>query len=193
MKKTQIIAISLLLLILFATISVKSISVTPAEISISMESENFISGNTTKKIIVTNDNNFTFNVTWYKEHPNPTSTMRPNKTRITNLSWIDAEPKWLNIPAKSTGDFYIHLNIPEAEENYNQNWETWITFKGGKQVTSGGTFNFEYAIRVYIDTPVVLPAETDDEISIPLLEITILAIIIILLIGFVVIVKKKKT
>jgi hypothetical protein len=173
-------------MLLFPVISAGDISVSPAEITISMENENFINGNTSKKITVTNSYNYTYNITWYIEHPS-SSLMRSNKTCITNLSWVDVEPKWLEIPSKSSGIFYIYLDIPETQENFNKNWETWVTFKGGKQNFSGGVFNLEYAIRVYINTPSI-----EDKINIPFLEIAILSIVIIVLIAVIAIFNKNK-
>jgi hypothetical protein len=120
--------------------------------------------------------------------------MRPNKINIPDLSWVDLEPKWLEIPAKSLGYFYVYLDIPETEENCNKSWETWITFKGGKQKTSVGIFNYEYSIRTYINTPLTLPPSADDEINIPILETAILSIVAIVLIAAITIfIKNKKT
>jgi hypothetical protein len=191
MKKTQIFIIILLLILPFATNSVKSIAISPAEIKISMKNGNFTNGNTSRKITIKNDYNHTHNVTWYIEHPSP-DLMRPNKTNIFDLSWVDLEPKWLEIPAKEIGFFYVHLDIPETGENCNKSWETWITFRGGKQNTSVGVFNYEYSIRTYINTPLTLPPSAEDEINIPLLEIAILSIAAIVLIAVIIIFKKNK-
>ena len=54
--------------------------------------------------------------------------------------------------------------------------------------------NYEYAIRTYIDTPVVLPDATDDKTDIPIIEIAIFFIIIIILLAAIgIIFKPKKT
>lgn len=148
MKKIQISILLFSLILLFPTISAGDMSVSPAEITISMENKNLINGNTSTKITVTNSYYYTYNVTWYIEHPTP-SSIRSNKTYIPDLSWITVEPKWLEIPSKGKGIFYIYLDIPETKENLNKSWETWITFKGVEQ----DFINLEYAIRVYINTP----------------------------------------
>ena len=119
------------------------VNVYPLEITITMNEE-FLSGNTSKKIVVSNNNDFIYNSTWYIEHPNPISWLRPNKTFIPDLSWINVDPNWIRISPNEIGEFYIHLNIPETKENLNQHWETWITFKEGKSNESGGFINQEF-------------------------------------------------
>jgi hypothetical protein len=153
MKKTiPLVLIILLPLIFSSSCEGKGVSVQPPEISITMN-DNFINGNTSKKIAITNNDEYNINVTWYIEHPNPISWMRQNRTCITNLSWIEVKPKWHIVHPKTTEEFYIYLDIPESDDLLNQQWETWITFKINKQENDGDMFNQEYAIRVYIDTP----------------------------------------
>ncbi|MGF3555268.1 MAG: hypothetical protein ACQXXF_08430 [Thermoplasmatota archaeon] len=149
-KNVMIFIVSLL--ILFSSTSsficsAQNVPIEPYEIWIKMDQE-FIKGNTTKKIIITNNKDEDINFTWYIENPAPASK-RQNRTNITNLSWFDIEPKWCNTAPGKKAYFYIHLNIPETEENLNQSWEVWATFRLG----SSGLFNWEHSIRVYIDTP----------------------------------------
>ena len=128
--------------------------------------------------------------------------MRPNRTCILSLSWIDLEPRWLVIPPNNNGEFYIHLDIPENKKCLDQHWETWVTFKGGKQ--DEGFINQECAVRVYIDTPKQatisdnhdqdsLSIAIGDQIKVPLLDIALATIIVmtLLIIGTLVIKKKK--
>lgn len=98
MKKTLALPISLSLLLFFSTLGNASITVQPLELSITMDKE-FIHGNTSKKITITNNNDDSFNATWYIEHPDPISKIRPNRTCMPSLSWVDVEPKWFVIPA----------------------------------------------------------------------------------------------
>jgi len=181
-KKTLTIIALLLFPLIFSTITSADISVQPLEISINMDND-FINGNTSKKITITNNDDYNFNVTWYKEHPN---SIRPSRTNISDLSWIDVEPKWIIIPSKEKGEFYIYLNIPNVDENLGQHWETWVTFKKGER--TGSFINKEYAIRVYIDTPEkntdndqdngVLSISINDQIKIPLQDVAIVLIAI---------------
>ncbi len=152
MKKKTTLSLLLLLPIIFSTLSNATIIIHPLELTIAMDND-FIHGNTSKKIMVKNNNDYTYNVTWYLEHPKPISYLRPDRTFMPDLSWIDVEPKWLIIPPARNRAFYIHLDIPENEELLDQHWETWVTFQLNENETGGGIFEYEYAIRVYIDTP----------------------------------------
>jgi len=194
MKNTTIFFI-IFFFLLCSTVSKASISIQPAELSIVMD-DDFIHGNTFKKITVTNNNADSFNVTWYIEHPDPISKIRPNRTCMPNLSWIDVEPKWAVLPSKGSEAFYICLDVPENDELRDQHWEVWVTFKTGKQTGKQGTINIEQAIRVCIDTPGKI-IDTDDQdhdtfsimigdqLKIPLFDIALAAGIVIasLLIG----------
>jgi hypothetical protein len=200
MKKTFAIFLIIILLLFFSKGVYASISVNPPELLISMTDE-FIHGNTSKRIDVSNNFDYNFNITWYKEHPNPIDWMRPNRSFIPDLSWIYMEPQWFEIPSNSTGSFYIYLDIPKEDENYEQHWETWVTFKKGIQEQGGGFFNQEYAIRIYVDTP---EKTTDtDENGIPLIIVEdqenihwigfLIIPIIILILIVILVIKRKKT
>lgn len=149
MKKTVSLMIIILFLLMLIPICKGEFIVQPREISIIMDNE-FIHGNTSKKIIITNNNDYSTNFSWYLEHPNPISWMRPNKTFIPSLSWIDLNPKWYIIPPDDSVSFYIYLYVPESKDHLKQHWETWVTFKKEYQES---IFNQEHAVRIYIDTP----------------------------------------
>ena len=151
MKRLSILISIILLSLIFASICKGDVIVQPPELSITMDNE-FIHGNTSEKITVTNNNDYDINMTWYLESPNPISWMRPNRTYMPDLSWIDLKPRWNIIPPHNSTNFYIYLSIPEGSDHLNQHWETWITFKQGNS-SGGGLFNQEYAIRTYVDTP----------------------------------------
>lgn len=198
MKKTLILTLTFLLFLTSISICKGNFGVHPRELSITMGNE-FVKGNTLRYITLQNGNNYDINISWYIDHPVPTSDMRPNKTFIPDLSWIDVKPQWQIIPPGSSAAFYIYLDIPENEENLNQHWETWITFKREKKQF----INIENAVRLYIDTPTELITNDDqgsdflsivtgDQTKIHLIDFIIVAVIIILIIiGFLVIRKKK--
>lgn len=152
MKKTLVLSIILLLTLFLSMLGKSTIIFDPLELWITMENE-FVQGNTTKFITIINNNDYSINATWYLEHPNPDSYLRPNKTLIPDLSWVDVEPRWLVISPSGTGRFYIFLDTPTNKELLNQHWETWITFQLDDNNAGGDIFEREYAIRVYIDTP----------------------------------------
>ena len=188
----------IIFLFIFIPICKGDFFVQPREISITMNNE-FVHGNTSKKIMITNNNNYSTNISWYLEHPNPISWMRPNKTFIPTLSYIDLNPKCYIIPTNDTISFYIYLDIPESEENLEQHWETWVTFKEENQES---IFNQEHAVRVYIDTPIELANSNNysqydssmqrkDYINVTLLAISISIVFTIILLALVILTFKK--
>lgn len=164
--------------VIFIQVCSGNISVYPREVSIPMNEE-FIWENSSKKITIENNGDQSVNVSWYLEHPDPIDWMRQNRTIIPNLSWIDAEPKWCIITPHGSKAFYIYLYVPKREENIQQHWETWITFK---QESSGGIFNQEYAVRVYMDTPTEIAFNNQSQ-GLPMSLIMTLSVAIIVIIG----------
>jgi hypothetical protein len=112
-----------------------------------MEDE-FVQGNTSKKVIITNNIEDEINISWYIDNPTQ-DLIRENKTPIPSLAWISIEPVSKVIPPNGSSIFYIHLDIPKEKENINQHWECWPVFKQEESQL----FNWEHAIRLYIDTP----------------------------------------
>jgi len=152
MNKT--IFVLLLLFFLFFTISCQAnVLVEPAELTITI-TDNFLQENTSTNITILNDNNYTINVTWYLEHPNPSTLLRPNRTLIENLTWIHVTPFWHIVNPHAIASFSIFLTIPKRNDLFNQHWETWVTFTPHGEYDHS-VFSQEYAIRVYIDTPVL--------------------------------------
>ena len=200
MHKTLIILITVFTILSFLEVTSAGVNVSPAELSITMN-DGFIQGNTSKKITIYINENDPYNVSWYLEHPNPIDWIRPNKTTIPNLSWIDVEPKWQIIQAYSYANFYIHLSIPEQEDLLGQHWETWVTFKFDN-LNSGSIIGQEYAVRTYIDTPAGTPTDNtsnqgsnenkETENSQPLLIVVAIAVAALLFIIILIVIKKSK-
>lgn len=145
------------ILLLFLPICNANFNITPREISITME-DDFIQGNTSKKVIVTNNIEESINISWYLDHPTQDS-IRENKTLIPSLSWISIFPLWKIIPPNGSTMFYIYLDIPKDKGNLNQNWEIWPVFK--QEETQ--FFSWEHALRLYIDTPEILQNEENKD------------------------------
>ena len=189
MKKTFVLTLIILISLMLPCSCKGAMSVHPLELWITMDGE-FINGNTSKKIMVKNNDDFSVNFTWYIDHPKPISDMRPNKTCIPDLSWVDIEPKWRIAQPGDTVSFYIHLDILESEEYLSQHWETWPTFKQNK---SQGVFGFEHAVRMYIDTPGEVAINNNQDQFSPS-DIVIVAVVAIsLLILGALVYKKKKS
>ena len=157
MRKSFTLLLIFSILLTCSSICKGNFSVQPREISIKMIDE-LIIGNTSKSVIITNNLEESINVSWYLDHPTQ-DLIRENKTLVPSLSWISLEPEWQIIPAKSNTLFYIYLNIPEEKENFNQHWETWPVFK--QEETQ--FFNWEHALRLYIDTPDIFSKEKNKD------------------------------
>ena len=199
MKKIIILTLIILVSLMLPFSCKAAMSVYPLELWITMDNE-FINGNTSKKITITNNDEFSVNITWYIDHPS-SDLMRANKTKIPSLYWISIEPYWRIAQPGDTVSFYIHLDIPEGEENLNQNWEIWPTFKQNK---SQGVFKFEQAVRLYINTPSksiidnnqeqeAFSIKIGDQIKISLFDIGMVTVIIVFLIIGILIVRKNKS
>jgi hypothetical protein len=151
MKKSYVIILLFSILLICSSNCKGNFSATPRELSIKME-DYFISGNSSKKIIVTNQIEENINVSWYLDNPSQ-DLIRENKTLIPSLMWISIEPEWITIPPNGSAFFYIFLDIPEEKNNYNQHWELWPVFK--QEETE--FFNWEHAVRLYVSTPDIDP------------------------------------
>lgn len=169
----------------------------PRELTITMYNK-FIQGNTSRDITIINVNDDSINITWYLDHPNPISWIRPNRTLIPKLTWVDVKPKFQIIPPKGSAKFDIYLGIPNKEENLKKQWETWIVFKEEENKF----INIESTVRLLIDTPSklqnnnqnqdFLSIKIGDDIKIPLSDILLISSIIILVILSLLIIKRKK-
>lgn len=200
MKKIFPLILLSLLSLMFSTVCRADITVQPLELSITMDNE-FMNGNTSKKITITNNNDYSSNISWYLEHPDPISWMRPNKTCIPSLSWVDLDPKWNIVQPDDSMSFYIYLDVPESEDHLEQNWETWVTFK--EKYPEGISMQEEHAVRVYMDTPSEItnsnhgqnessmPREAHINIQLLATAISIFFTVILLVIGILTFKRKK--
>ena len=197
MKKKLFFTIILILFLTSTILGKGNFGVHPLELTIKINDE-FVQGNTSKNIIIRNVNNYSINISWYLDNPDPISWIRPNRTLIPELSWIDIKPQWQIIHPKSSKRFFIYQNIPDKEKNLNKKWEIWIVFKQvDKQF-----INYENVVRLLIDTPEMLKNNNHDQdflsISfkdrnkIPLSDfLIIISVIILVFISFYVLKKKK--
>jgi hypothetical protein len=140
-----------------------NVVVSPAEIYITMIDE-YVDGNTSKKIFVTNHNSYNVSVTAWMTHPDPAEWIRSGRTFIDNLGWITINPSKLIIPADSFAYFYIDVSIPieNKNESYDKHWESWATLKiEDASGNASSSFKEGYLVRIYVDTPQP-PDEPDD-------------------------------
>ncbi len=197
--KTLVLTLFSLLILTSTTICHGGFDVYPRELTITMDDE-FIFGNTSRSILIQNLDDNSVNITWYLDHPNPISWIRPNRTLIPKLMWINVKPKYQIIPPKDSAKFDIYLDIPKKEENLKKHWETWIVFKEEENKF----FNFEATVRLLIDTPLkiknnnnqdidFLSIKIGDKIKITISDVVIIALIIILIVIGILVIKKKKS
>lgn len=177
-----IISIILSSLVITSTVGQNNFIVKPAELYISMNN-NYINGNTSRSIRLTNNQPYNVTVKATVKHPDPSDLMRANRTQINNLTWITIVPNQTIIPANTTKKLYLHLDVPEAKEkqNLNKHWESWVAITA---VSEGeGMFNVGYLIRTFIDTPKTLAASFNIML-IAAIGIIIAALIIIALLFY---------
>jgi len=185
-KLAALIPITLLVILIQLPISKADFNVQPLELNITM-TDKFINGNTSEKIIARNTGDSDINVSWYIDNPTQDS-IRENRTLIPDLNWVELEPKQQILHPDIDTEFYIYLNIPENNNNLNQHWEVWITFKQEQSYF----FNFEHAIRYYIDTPTNLVNNNKNSLNpeinyqnyVILLIVVFAILILIIVIGF---------
>ncbi|KYK27976.1 hypothetical protein AYK20_07610 [Thermoplasmatales archaeon SG8-52-1] len=147
MKKRLLLLLIFILFLVCFPVCKGNFNVFPLELSITMSNE-FIKGNTSKRVLITNNIEKSINISWYLDNPT-LDLIRENKTIIPYLDWISIEPKWQVIQPYENTFFYIYLDIPDSPQNYNQHWEVWPTFKNEETQF----FNLEHSVRLYIDTP----------------------------------------
>ena len=175
MKKSFYLILIFIILLTCFSICKASFLVFPREISITMDNE-FIKGNTSKRVLISNNIDEIINVSWYIDNPT-LDLIRENRTIIPFLSWVSIEPDWQVIQPNDNAYFYIYLDIPKEPQNLDQHWEVWPTFK--EEETQ--TFNLEHTVRLYIDTP----AEIKNDNGLNIFSIEYLVIILILIIAVV--------
>ena len=66
--------------------------------------------------MVTNNNDYSVNITWYLDHPLP-ELIRANRTNIPSLSWVTLEPKYLTHPYPISPDAPIIAIVMLEREN----------------------------------------------------------------------------
>jgi hypothetical protein len=149
----------------------------------------FIQGNTSKSVSILNSNDEIINVSWYIDNPT-LDLIREDRTMIPNSAWVSIEPEWQIIQPFGNALFYIYLDIPNSQNNCNQHWEIWPTFK--QEETQ--IFNWEHTLRLYIDTPEEFNVDTnkDSLFSLSIENIVLISIIIIVVLMSLFVISKKK-
>lgn len=168
--KNTVVLVGVMLLFLLSMIPTgqANVVISPTEIYITMTDE-YIVGNTSKKITVTNHNSHNVSVNVWMKHPDPVDWMRSGRTFMEDLQWITIYPSKLIITPNNVADFYIHFSIPNETKNqtYDKHWESWAALKiEDTSENSSSSFKEGYLVRIYVDTPLP-PAEPDDSALFP--------------------------
>jgi len=104
------------------------------------------------KIKVSNPFNYDIEVSARSSHP---YHINETYAKIPNLSWIKIVPESMEIPAKSSKEFEIIIDIPENERplHYNKSWESRviITPKNTQEATI--VIQVQLAVKIFIHTP----------------------------------------
>ena len=86
--------------------------------------------------------------------------LNENYMVIPDLSWLSVSPETIDIPARSSNEFGINLEIPDEEKplHFNESWEAWILIiphlpPVAKTGQVGIDISTRYAIRILIKTP----------------------------------------
>ena len=142
---------------LFSTSHARAgVKLEPAKLVINMP-EGYPDSSIHYNIRVTNP--FTYDLQATSEVIHPYS-LYDNYKRIPDLSWIEIKPKELTIPANSSQEFEMFIDIPDEEKplHYNESWEIWVliipkcfTMVDGNPM--GLTFQTRMAAVVLIHTP----------------------------------------
>ncbi len=135
----------------------ESISAEPAKLTIEM-GDKYPEETVNYNIRVTNT--YSYDVEVLAKVINPLGLTK-NYIKIPDLSWIDVNPKIINVPAYSSAEFEIIIKVPDEEKpfHYNESWEVWVLVtphvpsEVDDESSVGTTFRIKYAIKVLISTP----------------------------------------
>jgi len=179
---------------IFTTLDARAgVKVEPAKLVVNM-SEGYPNSDIHYNIRVTNPYPYDIKVKGEAIHPYGLSK---NYKRIPDLSWVEIVPETLVVPANSSKEFEMFINVPGKEKqlHYNESWEVWvlITPKKSSKIEGdqgvGTVIHVRSAVKVLISTP---PGE--NKMSFP----HSFYIILIPIVGFIVLftillfMKKKK-
>ena len=128
------------------------IKASPAKLVITMP-EGYPEGEIQYKIKVTNPCSYDIKVSSKVSNP---FEITADFTTVPDLSWISVFPESLDIPAKSSKEVEVIIDMPESEKNqqYNKNWEVWVIVQPvGFSEVGGMVIQTQVAVKLFIHTP----------------------------------------
>jgi len=105
-------------------------------------------------IHVTNTESYGINVSVRINAPGSKS-LSGGYSNIPDVSWVRTVPEVIYIPAGSSGELEVIIEVPESQQSlhYNEKWEAYVVIS--PPLTSGGGINVqtELAVKLFIKTP----------------------------------------
>lgn len=138
-------------LLIFPTVNA-GVRVSPAKLVVTMEN-GYPKDGIQYKINITNP--YSENITVSSRVINPFN-LTANFTNIPDLSWVKVSSENLDIPAKSSKELVVFVDVPEGEKTrqYNKNWETWIQLTPEVYNNVGGVaIQIQPTVKLFIHTP----------------------------------------
>ena len=138
-------------LLIFPTVNA-GVSVTPAKLVVTM-GNGYPKDEIQYKINITNP--YSEGITVSSKVINPFN-LTANFTNIPDLSWVKVSSENLDIPAKSSKELVVFVDVPEGEKawQYNKNWETWIQLTPEAHNNVGGVvIQMQPTVKLFIHTP----------------------------------------
>jgi len=144
-------------IIIFPALYVRGISLEPAKLYISMP-EGYPKRDIKYNIGITNTHSYDIEASvrvispWYLKDK--------DYVMIPDLSWVEVSPETIYIPAGSSAECGLTIDIPDEEKplHYNKSWEVWILVSPrqigediGGQIGIG--IQMQLVARVFINTP----------------------------------------
>lgn len=146
--------ISLFLLICLSS-SANSFKIWPGKLDIIL-SEGYQNKDIIHPIQVTNNLDRAINAS-AEVHDPANNSLTEGYSFIPNVSWIKILPEKLYVPAYSSSQFQLILEIPEDEVplQHNKSWETWVTISSDQYsgIERGIAFKVELSVKIFIQTP----------------------------------------
>lgn len=155
MKRITVVFLVFLFLSACFSMVASGIQIWPGKLTITMD-EGYRGEEIKHPIQVTNPHSYDINVSARIDNPSA-DKLSEGYSYIPNLSWVKTVPEMLYLPAKTSGEFEVFIEIPESERSlhYNESWETWVILSSSSDPESQGDVNIqiELGVKLFIKTP----------------------------------------
>lgn len=156
MKKLVVALIGLLFITICFPMIASGIKVWPGKLDITINKWYTPNDSVDRPIIqIINTKSYDIIVKLKSEYPSSTKLTK-GYSNIPDLSWIKTYPDELYLPARSSGEIEVSIEVPEGEQSsyYNERWEAWIIITPPLKPVGGINVQTEIAVKFFIKTPV---------------------------------------